>query len=203
MTTVGYGHIYPNNLFSNIVASLNAMTGLLTFALMTGLFYGKFSFPRAFIKYSSKAIFKHTDTKNENLEIRLAYQSNHDLLDAKARMILVYDINSKQGNERVFKELKIETSSIDFLILSWKIKHIIDENSPLFEMTYDKMKELNIEILVLISAYDDTYSQKVYSKFSYTIENIISNAQWGNTFYKNSNGKKVFDIDKIDTYKYE
>ena len=200
MTTVGYGHIYPNSLASNIVASLNAMTGLLSFALMTGLFYGKFSFPRAFIKYSSKAILKTKEDENSLLEIRLANQSNHDLLDAKVRMILAYNIENKGHKERVFRELNIAFSNIDFFILSWKVKHEIDENSPLFKMDLEKMKAVNAEILTLVSAYDDTYSQTVYSKHSYIVDDIVLNATWGNTFHLNSKGEKVFDINKIDYY---
>lgn len=202
MTTVGYGHIHPNSLISNVIASLNAMTGLLSFALITGLFYGKFSFPRAFIKYSSKAILTN-EVDKENIEIRVANQSNHDLLDARVRMIFAYNQKDDKHTERIFKELKLETSNIDFLILTWKIKHLIDKNSPLYEMTLDKMKALNVEILVLISAYDDTYSQNVYSKFSYTTEDIILNAKWGNTFFTNPSGKKVFDINRIGAYKNE
>src|SRR5947209_1655399 len=52
LTTVGYGSMYPTGLSSNIVAALEAMTGLMGFALATGLLYGRFSRPTARIVFS-------------------------------------------------------------------------------------------------------------------------------------------------------
>ena len=51
-TTVGYGGILPENILSNLVASLEAMLGLMGFALATGLLYGRFSKPSAKIEFS-------------------------------------------------------------------------------------------------------------------------------------------------------
>ena len=51
-TTVGYGHVSPHGLWTNVVAAFEAMTGLLGFALGTGLLYGRFSRPSAKIVFS-------------------------------------------------------------------------------------------------------------------------------------------------------
>ena len=53
-TTVGYGRINPTGFIASFVASMEALTGLMSFALVTGLLYGRFARPRAFIKYSKK-----------------------------------------------------------------------------------------------------------------------------------------------------
>lgn len=49
-TTVGYGRINPIGFIASFVASMEALTGLMSFALVTGLLYGRFARPRAFIK---------------------------------------------------------------------------------------------------------------------------------------------------------
>ena len=46
-TTVGYGAVAPVGVVTNLVASLEAMVGLLSFALATGLLFGRFSKPNA------------------------------------------------------------------------------------------------------------------------------------------------------------
>src|SRR5580658_6154039 len=51
-TTVGYGSMYPLSKMANLVATLEAFTGLMTFALATGTLYGRFSKPVSRIKYS-------------------------------------------------------------------------------------------------------------------------------------------------------
>jgi len=42
-TTVGYGGMIPSGFPANFVASIEAMIGLLGFAIATGLLYGRFS----------------------------------------------------------------------------------------------------------------------------------------------------------------
>jgi len=55
-TTVGYGHISPTGFWTSFVAAVEALFGLLSFAIATGLFYGRFSKPKAHIKFSENAL---------------------------------------------------------------------------------------------------------------------------------------------------
>ena len=57
LSTVGYGHIYPTGMVTNFIAAMESIIGLLTFALATGMMYGRFSQPKAYIKYSNNALF--------------------------------------------------------------------------------------------------------------------------------------------------
>src|SRR5579884_2319762 len=52
LTTVGYGNMYPLGIRANILAALEALTGLLSFAIATGLVFGRFSRPSARIGFS-------------------------------------------------------------------------------------------------------------------------------------------------------
>ena len=52
MATIGYGKMEPVTLFSNILVSIEALTGLLALALMTGLVFSKFSRPTARVRFS-------------------------------------------------------------------------------------------------------------------------------------------------------
>ena len=52
MATIGYGKMEPFTLFSNILVSIEALTGLLALALMTGLVFSKFSRPTARVRFS-------------------------------------------------------------------------------------------------------------------------------------------------------
>ena len=52
-TTVGYGRISPTGFVTSLVATFEAFLGLLSFAIATGLFYGRFSRPQAFLKVQS------------------------------------------------------------------------------------------------------------------------------------------------------
>src|SRR5271163_2783588 len=41
LTTVGYGNVYPEGTWANIVSSVEAASGLMVFAIATGLLYGR------------------------------------------------------------------------------------------------------------------------------------------------------------------
>jgi inward rectifier potassium channel len=56
ITTVGYGSVAPTAHGASALAGVEALSGILTFALATGLLYGRFSKPRAKILFSEKAI---------------------------------------------------------------------------------------------------------------------------------------------------
>jgi inward rectifier potassium channel len=47
-TTVGYGHISPVGFLTSALSAAEALIGLLSFAIATGLFFGRFSRPTAF-----------------------------------------------------------------------------------------------------------------------------------------------------------
>ena len=55
-TTVGYGSIHPVGEWANVLATLEAFIGLMTFALATGTLYGRFSKPISKIKYSDSIL---------------------------------------------------------------------------------------------------------------------------------------------------
>ena len=55
-TTVGYGRISPVGFMASAVSTFEAFLGLLSFAIATGLFYGRFSRPQAFLKFSNNAL---------------------------------------------------------------------------------------------------------------------------------------------------
>jgi inward rectifier potassium channel len=51
-TTVGYGRVNPIGDWANLLASIEALFGFLSFALATGLIYGRFSKPKAYLVFS-------------------------------------------------------------------------------------------------------------------------------------------------------
>ncbi len=58
LTTVGYGGIAPKGITANLIAAFEAMIGLLSFSFITGLLYGRFSKPKASLKFSENLIFR-------------------------------------------------------------------------------------------------------------------------------------------------
>jgi inward rectifier potassium channel len=56
LSTVGYGHVFPMGFITNAIAAIESLLGLLMFAVATGLMYGRFSNPKAYILFSKNAV---------------------------------------------------------------------------------------------------------------------------------------------------
>jgi inward rectifier potassium channel len=202
LTTVGYGGIIPYGIAANILAALEAMIGLLGFAIITGLLYGRFSKPTARILYSKKAVISLYSGK-QALMFRIANQRKTNLMEIEARVLLAYiDLNS-QDQARKYKELKLERNSVNFLSLNWTLVHQIDGKSPLLNKTTDDLQAMHAEILILIKGFDETFSQNVHSRYSYRYDEIIWGVKFKKAYVTNNQGKIVFDVNNIHQYEQE
>ncbi len=200
LTTVGYGGIIPRGVLTNVVAALEAMTGLLGFALITGLLYGRFSKPSARILYSKNLIVTPGE-KNYSLMFRIANQRNTNIMEIEARVLFSYiDFSSKEQIRR-YIALNLERSSVYLFPTNWTIVHSIDDESPMFGKTLNELKEMHAEFLILIKGFDDTFSQVVHSRYSYNYEDIVWNAKFIKAYSTDESGSVVFHLP--DIHKYE
>ena len=78
--------------------------------------------------------------------------------------------------------------------------HPITSESPLFEMTKDDLTAGEAEVLILLQAFDDTFSQTVHSRASYIDESIIYNAKFTTIFHNDENGATTLDLSKLSTF---
>ncbi|MBL7662820.1 hypothetical protein JNK13_08735 [bacterium] len=199
LATIGYGQIGPNNLTANFIVTFEAITGLMTVALATGLFFARFSRPTAQLLYSKNALISPYRS-GYSLQFRVANERNSQLLHLSARVLV--SRREKVGNDRVrrFHELKLERDQVLFLPLNWNIVHIIDETSPLYKVTERELLESEAEFLVLINGMDDSYSQTVYSRTSYLAEDLVWNARFSNMLSYADDGTVYLNLEKISDY---
>lgn len=198
-TTVGYGAIAPRGILASTVASFEAFTGLIFFAIATGLMYARFSKPRALLRYSSHALVSPFGNEKA-IMFRLANARKNILMDVNARMIMVMRQSKEDMANRKYYSLKLEMDRVTFLPLTWTLVHKLDESSPLFQLTVEEMKELDLEIMVLITAFDDTFHQTVHSRHSYTGHEVIWNAKFIRAFKPDENGETVLDLNELDRF---
>ena len=170
-TTVGYGHISPNNIATSAISGIEAFCGLLFFALVTGLLYARFSKPKAFIKFSYNAVMAPYNDITA-LMFRIVPYKNNNLIEAQAKISLAM-IEEKNGTKRMeYYSPKLEIDKINSLVLSWTIVHPIDNDSPLFGLTEAEINDAKIELLVFVKAFDEIYSTTVVARTSYLFNEI-------------------------------
>lgn len=199
-TTVGYGRIAPIGFLASLVATFEAFLGLLTFAIATGLFYGRFSRPRAYLRFSDIAVIAPFQDVTA-LMFRLAPYKNNALTDADVTLSTAIEINEDGTTKSNFYRLETQLSKINTLSLNWTIVHKIDENSPFAGFTADDFKNTNIEIIVHIRAFDEVFSNTVVQRASYVSREIIYGAKFLPMYYPDEEkDSTVLDLDKINEY---
>lgn len=119
-TTVGYGRVNPHGTLISSVAALEAFLGVLNLAIATGLFYGRFSRPTAFIRYSDHAIIAPFKG-GRALMFRLVPYKNTNLTDAEVKITVGLMVEVNGVNENRFYNLDLQLSKINALNLSWTI----------------------------------------------------------------------------------
>ena len=194
--TVGYGGIHPTGIFSNIIASLESMTGILSFALATGLLYGRFSKPSAKIIFSDKAIIT-SFKEGKALMFRVANSRENILMEMEANAMLTYLDKSDNRFTRKYYPLKLEIKFIYFFPLPWTIVHPIDEDSPLYGKTAKDLEELEAELLIMVKGFDDSFSQHVITRSSYKHDEIDWDVKFVRAYSTDETGETIVDLEKV------
>jgi inward rectifier potassium channel len=199
-TTVGYGHVSPSGFMTSFVAAVEALFGLLSFAIATGLFYGRFSKPKAHIKFSENALIAPYKD-GMALMLRLTPFKNTNLTDAEVKVTLGMKLEEKGNLTNKFYTLDLELSKINALNLSWTLVHPITENSPLYNLTKEDYKNVEGEILVFLKVFDDMFSTTVVKRSSYSFAEIVYGAKFLPMFSRSDNqNRTVLHIDKLNLY---
>jgi inward rectifier potassium channel len=201
ITTVGFGHISPMSNIANFVASFEALFGWIAFAVLTGLIYGRFAKPKAFLLFSNNALISPYK-EGQALMIRMAPYKNNNLTEAEVIMNVSFKIHQNDKVINKFLALETEISKISSLPLNWTVVHKIDEKSPLYGMCKEDYEINQAEIMVFVKAFDEHFSNVVQQRTSYWYNEIVHGAKFVQMF-RQSDSKKatVLELDKLNDYK--
>ena len=181
LSTIGYGNIVPVGFAANAVVTLEALFGLMGFAIATGLVFSRFSRPTANILFSSHAVVApYQGTKA--LEFRVANARSNELIEVTAKVIVSRFEEVDGAITRRYYPLTLERDGVVFLPLTWTVVHPIDENSPLHGETVESLRRTGTEVLVLLKAFDETFSTIVQTRTSYTFDEVVWGARFANAF---------------------
>lgn len=189
--TIGYGNIVPVGLKANLVVTVESFFGLFGYSLVTGLLFARFAKPIARIRFSRKAVVRTNE--QPALLIRLTNVSRSELIHLEATMVAAFFDTEHETIRRYFT-LTLERSSVSFLPLAWTLVHFITEGSPFHNLSEAQFRELSGEVIVQVSGTDQASSQVVYSRISYTSEDIQWNAKYTD-MYRHDKGTGLLGID--------
>jgi inward rectifier potassium channel len=177
LATIGYGKLVPNTRVANVLVAIEALVGLLGFAVLSALLFARFARPTAKIRFSSHAVIAPYQN-GWALMFRLANMRNHDLTDVHAVVSLARWVDEGGTRRRRFDQLALERDFIIFMPLHWAVVHPITDTSPMHGLTRESLAASDPEVVCLITADDETFAQTVHARCSYDQADIV----WGARF---------------------
>jgi inward rectifier potassium channel len=200
LTTVGYGSVSPIGFGANLIAAIGALTGLMSFALGTGLLFARFSKPTASILFSENAIVS-AYKDGTALMFRLANRRRNMLTNLQVEVIAAWLSRDEKGRiHRVYSRLNLERDVLSMLPLTWTIVHPLTEESPIKDCTKRGFENIDLEIIVVLEGYDDTFASTIRTHTSYQHQELVWNAKFDPAFYFNEEGQTVLEVDKLNSY---
>lgn len=196
LSTVGYGNIAPHGTGANLVSAFEALVGVMSLAVATGVLFGRVSRPSARLGFSPNAVIAPYQDGTA-LEFRIVNRRPNVLVDAEARILLMTVEIEGGVPRRKFEFLKLERDSVLFLATPWTIVHPIDDQSPLWGKTAEDLARLQAEVLISVKAYDDTFAQSVQQRYSYRHDEFVWGRRFAPSFYVGDEGDLVIELDKL------
>ena len=195
LATIGYGNLVPVTFAANVVVVAESILGLLGLAVATGVVFARFSRPVADIRYSAQAVIApYRDITA--FEFRVVNARRNQLINVSAVVTLSRFEGRPGERQRRFYQLALERPTVAFFPLNWTVVHPIDEASPLWGWDRSQMLDAEAEFDVLLTAVDDTFSQTVHSRSSYTADEVLFGRRFAMMFTE-SDHEYVLDYDKL------
>jgi inward rectifier potassium channel len=208
LATIGYGTIIPVGLAANIIVSIESFIGLFGLALCASLLFARFSRPTAKILFSDRAVIAPYRGITA-FEFRIANARRNQLIELEAKALFARFEEADGRPLRRFYPLKLERDRVVFFPLSWTIVHPIDETSPFYGMSAEDLRKTRGEFLVLLTGFDETFSQTVHARSSYMVEEVVWNARFADIFNRPADDglltidiRKLHSIELVETDQY-
>lgn len=197
MATIGYGAMYPQTNYANMLVSIEALAGLVGVAMGTALMFARFSRPTARVLFSRVAVVApHNGVLT--LMFRAANERRNQIVEAQVSVSLIKDEMTEEGELiRRFYDLNLLRSQTRIFALSWTVMHPITEDSPFYGSTPESLAKAETDIIVTLMGTDETVSQTVHSRHYYITEEILFDQRFVDIFTRKSDGRRLLDFTRF------
>ncbi|MDC1175383.1 ion channel [Bacteriovoracaceae bacterium] len=197
-STVGYGNISPANHISNILVVIEIFIGIISTALMTGLVFSKFSRPKSFIDFSTSLLISKFRGKR-SLIFRTINDRFANVINLEVSMSCLIDELTDEGQHfRKVILLELEKPFLPMFVVTYTGVHIIDDKSPIFNLSLAEMKEKKIEFFISIQGIDTESNELITGQHRYSFDSLMENKLFQDMMSMDANGNRSFDYTKLN-----
>ena len=178
--TIGYGGYVPKGWYANFLVLMLTYISVLLNTVLAGLLFLKFVTPVAKIQFSDVLVYCNCNGL-PCLQLRVGNADGEAnlLTDMTARLTHLYEIHyqDEHGNEQRFAQrqpLELLSDRNEEFVSIWTLKHIIDENSPLFALNLSEFPGNKIiQLAITINAVHDVTKAPISAHAKYLLEDIM------------------------------
>jgi inward rectifier potassium channel len=200
IATIGYGTMVPRGLLGNAIVCVEVFTGLLGLALVTGLAFAKFSRPTSRVIFSRVAVITRRNGR-PCLMLRIANERLNRIVEAVVHVTFARNEITAEGEQlRRMYDLQLERERSALFQISWTVVHPITDKSPLHGQTPESLGEESAQIIVSLTGLDETFSQTVHARYSYSPAEIVADARFVDIFSEMPDGTTRVDYTRFHDY---
>jgi inward rectifier potassium channel len=197
MATIGYGKLSPHTTWAHILVTVEALVGLLGFAMATGLIFAKFSRPTARVLFSKVAVMASRDGV-PSLVFRMANQRTNQVVEAQLSLSMLKSERTAEGEQvRRIHDLKLQRNRTAIFALSWTAVHPITPDSPLHGATAEQLVEWEAMFIASFTGLDDTFAQTVHARYVYDAQSIVWGGRFVDLFVTTATGERLIDYSHL------
>ena len=198
MASIGYGAMYPTNLYAHSLVVVEALVSLFFIATTTGLVFARFSLPTARILFSNVAVIAPFNSV-PTLMFRTANKRKNYILEAQLWVTLVRDEYSDEGDfMRRFHDISLMRSHTPVFSLSWTAMHQIQPGGLLDGDTAETLRRDRAEIIVTLTGLDESLAQTIHARHTFTAEDIYWGYRFADILLTGPDGRRIIDFNQFN-----
>lgn len=197
LSTVGFGHLHPITAYGDVLTTIEILVGMFFTAVVTGLIFVRFSRPAANLLFSEPLVICPFDGR-PSLQFRVANIQHQPMVEAEFRLMMVRkeDIVEEEGIRR-FYTLKLEYNHLTMFPSALTIRHLIDEQSPLYGVTAEQLKKSHTRFFTSIVCIDTVTQSSVQSQMDYLWDDVRFGHRFVEIYVEHEDGTLEVDYGRI------
>ena len=198
LATIGYGGMFPATRYAHIVVTLEAMSGVLSVALITGITFTRFARPTARVIFADKVVL----TKRNgvpHLMFRMANARHNQIVDAHLRVMLLVTEHTHEGEMlRRQIDLPLVRDRTALFFLTWTAMHVVDAQSPFHGPgARERLRAQNAQLFLGLTGMDETIGQVIHARHDYVLDDIVENVRFSDVLTLHPDGTREIDYRKF------
>jgi inward rectifier potassium channel len=197
LSTVGYGHLYPQTVYGDILTTVEILVGMFSTAVMTGLIFVRFSRPMAQLLFSRAMVICNFNGK-PTLQFRVANLHRQPMVEARFRLMMLRRERTIEDDDvRRFHDLKLEFDHLVTFPMALIVRHHLDESSPLFGVTEEQLKDGLTRFMTSVVCIDTVIQAPVQSHHDYTWRDVRFGHRFAEIYSELPDGRMEVDYGRI------